>query len=161
MMARALLVHWLTSPASFGGHPSSVVLLRSASSCVENQGGLYYCLAHDGDGNIPFGEIGRAVNTSAWYKKSWACNSGQVVGFIFLHSTGALIHSVLHGITYNTSATCFCDISYLGEKVHVTFGHECQYVRCVPVILYRNSNGFHSGECCSPSEAKWESGEII
>ncbi|TKS89751.1 Poly(ADP-ribose) glycohydrolase [Collichthys lucidus] len=61
MMARALLVHWLSSPVSFGGHPSSVVLMRFASSCVKNQGGLYYCLADERDGNIPFGVMGRVV----------------------------------------------------------------------------------------------------
>lgn len=62
MMARALLVHWLSSPVSFGGHPSSVVLMRFASSCVKNQGGLYYCLADERDGNIPFGVMGRVVS---------------------------------------------------------------------------------------------------
>lgn len=51
----------MCSPASFGGHPSSVVLMHSASSCVEKQGGLYYCLAHEGDGNIPFGEMGHVT----------------------------------------------------------------------------------------------------
>ena len=61
MLARGLLVQWLSSPALFGGHPSSVVLIRSASSCVENQGGLYYCLAHERDRNIPFGEMGHVV----------------------------------------------------------------------------------------------------
>lgn len=58
MMARALLLHWLSSPDWFGGHPSSVVLTGSASSCVRKQGGRYYCLAHERERNIPFGGTG-------------------------------------------------------------------------------------------------------
>lgn len=104
---------------------------------------------------------GPCCDTGVWNKKPWACKTRQIIGFIFLYSKGAVIHSVLHGVIHNTSATCFCDTSHHREKVHVTFGHECHYVRCVSVILCRNSNGFHRGECCSPSEAKWESGEII
>lgn len=41
----------------FGGHSSSVVLMCSASSCTKNQGGLYDCLALEGDGNIPPREV--------------------------------------------------------------------------------------------------------
>lgn len=68
MMARALLVHWLLLRvvsvfSCLVLRPSIIfcVLMRSASSCVENQGGLYYCLAHEGDGNLLFGEMGHVV----------------------------------------------------------------------------------------------------
>lgn len=63
MMARALVVHWLFSPASVRGHPSSVVSMRFASSCVENQGGCMTVRLMKQNGNIPFsfGETGSVV----------------------------------------------------------------------------------------------------
>lgn len=59
MMAGAPSVHRLSFPASFRGHPSSVVLTFSASSCEENQGGRTTVRLMKPYWSIPFGEMRR------------------------------------------------------------------------------------------------------
>lgn len=52
-----------------------------------------------------------------------------------------------------------------GKKVHVRFFFLFFSIANMSNVfmsfLHKNSNGFLRRECCSPSEAKWESGETI